>query len=226
MKHIVKSTEPNSLKNYRNTTPNASYSGIDKKEVQKSLLAEQGHICAYCMRRISLKRDKTLRKPKIEIEHYRSQHLHPNLVLSYGNMLGVCNGNADKADHQLTCDKSKSAYDKSHDLTIDPLNVLRIQQVKYAQNGEVFTGIDPIDYDINEVLNLNEPNLKGDRANLYSVLKKRIRSFWAKTKGDKSKVKSLLKGELSFWESRNKNGAFEELCALPIYVLEKELKKF
>lgn len=54
MIEIKKFREPRKLESYRQKT-DASYAGMKsdlKKEILDSLLQEQGHICAYCMRRI------------------------------------------------------------------------------------------------------------------------------------------------------------------------------
>jgi uncharacterized protein (TIGR02646 family) len=88
MKHITKGQQPSSLTAKR-STKGSTYDG-PQKDWQEALLAEQGHICAYCMRRISL--DRKNGKPCIEIEHYLSQKLHPKLNLRWKNMIGVCNG--------------------------------------------------------------------------------------------------------------------------------------
>ena len=66
MKHILKNNEPTSLRIYRDSTPNATYTGFpSKKDIQESLLDEQGHICAYCMQRISLDYNPILSTPYI-----------------------------------------------------------------------------------------------------------------------------------------------------------------
>lgn len=246
MKHIIKNLEPNSLRDYRIQTPNASYPMRNKRDVQKSLLAEQGHICAYCMRRISLKRDIYLGKPKIEIEHYRSQKRQPNLALNYANMLGVCNGNAGKAKHKLICDKSKAdPFDKKdedggQDLFINPQSLNSIRGLKYNRRGEIYSDDDAINYDLDVILNLNEDDrLKASRTKLYIKVKGQISVFWAKAKGDKTKVKELLLKEKECWESRipmslkeqeqyewtNREAAskFQPLCGVPLYLINKAL---
>jgi len=106
MKHIVKSSEPMSLTTY-SSTPNANFDDCNKEDIRKSLLQEQGALCAYCMQRISNEWDSKLRKFKAEIEHYKSQDEYPVLNLKYSNMLGVCNGNAGNPIHKQHCDKSK-----------------------------------------------------------------------------------------------------------------------
>jgi len=226
MKYIIKNREPVSLTKYRNTTPNASYTGYPaKNHVRNGLLDEQEYICAYCMQRISADYNKTVKKPKTEIEHYRSQHRHSTLALDYKNMLGVCNGNADKPSHKLICDKAKSEYDKTHDLTINPQDILRVNQIKYSAQGEIFTSIESIDYDLDTILNLNEDNLKQDRANLYRNIRRKIKGFWAKAKGNRATVKKMVESELNQWLTKNADGKFRELTGVALYLLYKEQKK-
>lgn len=70
-----------------------------KKEVRNSLVQEQGHLCAYCMRRIPDERiredDKDLSEVYIEHWHARSSESNDgeNKGLDYNNMLAVCSGN-------------------------------------------------------------------------------------------------------------------------------------
>ena len=107
MKYIKKEKEPKILKEYRESTPDASCTGfIDTdNRLKKSLLSEQGHVCAYCMQRINLK--KSSGKPKIEVEHILSQKDKSKKDLDYKNMLAVCNGNLGGEEH---CDKSKKEH--------------------------------------------------------------------------------------------------------------------
>ena len=78
---IKKGNEPRSLTVYRKTQY-AYFDGCPKDEIRKSLLKEQGYLCAYCMRRIDLK-------------HTRIEHWTPEAELSelekldYSNMLAV-----------------------------------------------------------------------------------------------------------------------------------------
>lgn len=97
--------EPDFLTKYREETPDAVYEGarIDKEQIRKSLLEEQGYICAYCMCKISV--------DSSTIEHYISQEKHPDSPLSedehrkqslmYSNMSAVCVNNGEH------CDKSR-----------------------------------------------------------------------------------------------------------------------
>lgn len=92
--------EPKELIEYRNT-PGATYDGFREKEiVRRSLIEEQGYICAYCMRKIDIENSS--------IEHYISQSRHqlsPYSVaehnkqsLLYSNMCGVCVNNSQHCD--------------------------------------------------------------------------------------------------------------------------------
>ena len=65
-------------------------SGEPKKAVQQALLREQGAVCAYCMKRVSI--------GNLQIEHYIAQNPEDSdydaaLTIDYNNMLGVCTGN-------------------------------------------------------------------------------------------------------------------------------------
>jgi uncharacterized protein (TIGR02646 family) len=237
MKYILKNKEPLFLQKYK-TGEDTSYDGYNDKvphsnptqhPVRDSLLDEQGHLCAYCMRRISLDYDSKLRKPKIEIEHYRSQKRFPNLDLDYKNMLGVCNGNGGKAQHLLTCDKAKSKHDikgkKGRDLFVDPLEKSRELQIEYSNDGTILSDNLRIDDDLNEVLNLNQDQLKEDRRNLFQIEKRTIRNYKKKVMGDRPKVKAFLQKRKTDWESKT-NNKFRPLCRIPLYVIEKEFQKY
>ena len=91
-----------------------------KKEVRNSLVQEQGHLCAYCMRRIPDERiredDKDLSEVYIEHWHARSSESNDgeNKGLDYNNMLAVCSGNektpgvtGKHRKRYFTCDKKR-----------------------------------------------------------------------------------------------------------------------
>jgi len=233
MKYIQKGKEPTclaELKKQKGATfddLNRNTVGQDKtckEKVRESLLKEQGYLCAYCMQRISVDRNIELGKPKTEIEHFKSQHRHPKLILDYKNMLAVCNGNADKPSHGLICDKAKSEFDKTHDLFINPLDINREQQIYYTLDGKVTSDNMLINKDLNEILNLNEENLCEERAKLYQIIKSEIRqikrAYWDKPQTKKSKLQQLK----TQWEKRY-NDKFRPLCRIPLYLIEKELAK-
>ena len=80
---IKKGVEPDSLRYYRRT-PGANFDGLDKTELRERLLEEQGHLCAYCIQRIT-------GKGAVKIEHYEKRTTENQL--EYKNLLAVCSGN-------------------------------------------------------------------------------------------------------------------------------------
>lgn len=74
MRKIIKQSEPKEWMVYRRFTPEADYEA--NPELRKSLLEEQGYICAYCMRRIPV-RDKNSNETS-RIEHILSREKHPD----------------------------------------------------------------------------------------------------------------------------------------------------
>lgn len=106
MKFISKrNKEPEELSTYRET-PGVTYDGIGKEIkdiIKKSLLEEQGYICAYCMGKIKC--------DTCTIEHYISQKRHETSPYSeeehkrnsllYINMSGVC------VNDSVHCDKHR-----------------------------------------------------------------------------------------------------------------------
>jgi uncharacterized protein (TIGR02646 family) len=121
--------EPNTLKLYKETTPEASYGGFGDTDqlLKKALLEEQGHICAYCMQRIKVDPNK----PKMKVEHIQAQTNYPNKSLDYMNMVGVCNGNEGGIGH---CDNSKGNKKLK---ILFPHKKDCEQLVKYSTSGEI-----------------------------------------------------------------------------------------
>ena len=115
MIYIEKGKEPHCLTEYRLSTQKATYDGMGtdiKDDIRAHLLREQGSICAYCMSRV--------RMETVTIEHYIAQHqpeAEHSLTLEYGNMLGVCRGNAGRPHKQETCGKHRG----NTPLTVNPL---------------------------------------------------------------------------------------------------------
>lgn len=91
-----------------------------KKQVREALMQEQGHLCAYCMRRIPderiLQEDTDL--SDAYLEHWQSRSsargTGENKGLDYQNLLAVCSGNEKapgatgrRKGRHLTCDKKR-----------------------------------------------------------------------------------------------------------------------
>lgn len=238
MKQINKriENEPNALRIYRETTENANYNGYVDKDIQtredkplkNALLREQGHLCAYCMGRISLALNEQ-NKPKIEVEHFQSQDLFPKLDLLYSNLLGVCNGASvtypenEKVHH---CDKTKGEYGKMNGQVrlrkLDPRNITCEQLLCYTPNGEILSinNDNDVTWDINEVLNLNNKALKNARKGVIdNVLKQMI-----KEKPDKQWNKVFLMKHLEEWQTMA-NGKFRIYCMAAVWFINSLLSK-
>ena len=142
---IKKGQEPPSLTEYRKQKY-ATYDGCNKEPIRENLLAEQGYLCAYCMKRIS--------KDNMKIEHWKPEAILTEAQkLDYSNMLGVCEGHIEGEDGRYdTCDSKK----KSTLITVDPTREDHINLIKYRkENGEIYSDDKSINNDLNVTLNLN-----------------------------------------------------------------------
>lgn len=172
MIEIKKKGEPRALLTYR-LQPCACYEdmpGEIKAEVLKSLMEEQGHLCAYCMRRIPEKK----KVPGVTIEHWEPQSKSDAAKgLDYRNMFAVCSGNRGCGDGKyLTCDAKRGALP----LTVSPLKPDTLRTIRYKENGVIFSTDSDIDKELNEYLNLNCDMLQlpACRANALTELQKKV----------------------------------------------------
>ena len=114
-----------------------------KKEVIKSLLSEQGHLCAYCMSRI----DENEGKHKTTIEHCLPQAATSEKErLNYRNMVAVCGRNRDAhSNEDKSCDvksivvqlsKQNGYADAPWQIDSDEVIVLHVLAVHPDYRGE------------------------------------------------------------------------------------------
>jgi uncharacterized protein (TIGR02646 family) len=135
-----------------------------KSQVREALMAEQGHLCAYCMRRIPderiLPEDKDF--SNVYIEHWKARSAaqtgSDNKGLDYNNMLAVCSGDEKAPDainkrkkQYFTCDKKR----ENRPLTVNPLDQRTLDLIYYSEQGEMHSDDADINDDINVKLNLN-----------------------------------------------------------------------
>lgn len=185
-----------------------------RTDILTDLLNEQGSICAYCMRSISLE--------NATIEHIVSQSyvdkkgraIGKEKGTSYDNMLAVCQGNfCLKETH---CDKSRSIYQtKQPIMCLSPLNKLQMNHIKFTQSGVIYyEKLDEksdINDDLNRILNLNCDGMVEKRGKILRVIKHTL----VKRKFDKK----IVQKELDYWESQN--GSFRAYCQVAILELRK-----
>lgn len=156
---IHKKATPKALLDYRKMK-NASYSDMhgarlnttDEEDVYAavldSLMREQGHLCAYCMRRIPEKNGK----PQASIEHIVPQSLDASKSLDYRNMVAVCSGNRNATDNdKKTCDAKRG----NAVISLNPLKKDTLSKISYKNNGQIFSDNDKVNNELNTILNLN-----------------------------------------------------------------------
>lgn len=166
MIYIKKNAEPGKLLWYRHQTDSRfdDMDGEVKGQLRESLLKEQGHLCAYCMRRIHGVND-------VKIEHFvpRTQENE----LQYHNLLAVCKGGEGEPYFAQCCDTKKG----NRPIFINPLSRTDMSRIYYSNSGKIhssdetkypfqykgaydryYSGYSSPEQDLQEVLNLNYEN--------------------------------------------------------------------
>lgn len=128
-----------------------AFEQLSKEPIRKSLLEEQHHLCAYCMRKIKNDGQKT------SIEHWFPLSKDKDQALNYGNMLAVCDGGKKwkgNGKRILCCDACK---EDEAALTISPLNKYQMDIIAYDKAGFIKTNPkdEKLNADINNILRLN-----------------------------------------------------------------------
>ena len=224
MKQIEKGKEPRSLIEHR--AKKGGFDGVPKDEIREQLLAEQGCICCYCMKRIpqKLKQEEVEKHfPSCKIEHVlsRAEDKHPELQLNYQNMLLACNGNHGQPKQVQTCDTFKG----DEDFHFNPALTRSIEElIKYKADGEIYSDHKPLNNELIKVLNLNTFDLKRIRGGRYKFYKELI-----EREGKNRQGKEIQK---RFFESEKQRllttqeGKFDEYCMVGVYLLNKKLARY
>lgn len=174
---VQKGKEPNSLLAFRKQHPDADYEDMPTnvlKDVRSQMWEEQGHLCAYCMKKIEDLRD-------VRVEHCKPRHPQDEIkhdkkaTLEFKWMLGVCYGNSIEKGvkpEDTTCDAHKG----NAELTINPFDKLSVRKIKYKADGSIYSDDADINEDVTEILNLNceAVSLPETRKNVLNVLKNEI----------------------------------------------------
>lgn len=181
-------------------------------KLREKLLDDQGFICCYCQRRIPHKNSKNkIIKPKSKIEHFKCQDNNPALQLVFKNMFIACNGNILTVN--TTCDSKKGNKDLRKTNLLLPIE----NNIYYTINGQIISVDNDLNQEINDVLNLNDENLKKYREAIVKAIKNtKIRI--GKMKGNYG---SNLKNEIKRWESRDDLRRFKEFKGVGLYFLKK-----
>lgn len=217
MLYIEKSQEPTELTQAKREglSRYEDLSGDPKKAVQQALLREQGSLCAYCMKRISIE--------NLQIEHYIAQNpedrdYDADLTIDYNNMLGVCSGNkyGTGTRERLTCDQHRG----NTKLTVDPRSATSVAKIKYKSDGTVCSDDADIQKDLDITLNLNCPaaRLKENRKSALDALKKDMQKNFP----GKQATKSYLEKRLTHFQ---KASVKPEFAGILIWYLKRQIMR-
>ena len=207
MKNIHKNHEPASLTEHR-CSAHADYDNYgNKPELRECLVTEQGGLCAYCMQRIHPETGK------MKIEHWQCQSHYPDEQLNYRNLLGVCMGGEGLPLRDQHCDTCKG----DHDFCVNPADSVHNieQQIKFLGNGKIKSDNDVLNTELNDVLNLNHPQLVRNR-------KAVLDSFTQTLHG--SLERTALNRQISTWTTPT-GGMLSPYCMVVVYWLRKKLAR-
>ncbi|MDM8522959.1 hypothetical protein QUF80_06255 [Desulfococcaceae bacterium HSG8] len=212
MRKITKGPEPHELTHYK-FRPDAVYDGPHftevKEKIRISLLAEQGHLCAYCMQRIS--------EGAMQVEHWQCQRNFRARQLDYQNVLGVCSGNQGQPKNNQTCDTRKG----DADLCFNPSDNGHHDRLEicYTRDGKIHSRNSAFDIEISQVLNLNWYRLVQNRKGVWDGITDAL------ARRDGTRTRSQLQRFIAKWSLPDAEGKLNEYCDVAIYYLEKKLKR-
>ena len=139
MKYIRKGSAPSSLIAFQRSNPNPAtcYEDYrDKEEWSKVLLEEQGYICAYTMKRISLGSGNMKR------EHIIEQNETIAIDINHDNVVAVCMGNEGYPPEEQYADTRKGyVYNKNRRvlLHVNPCDPQCETKIRYRDTGEIYS---------------------------------------------------------------------------------------
>jgi uncharacterized protein (TIGR02646 family) len=181
MKHIIKQFQSIDLKEWvesnegtilqMNGPERWDYFHKDKKApkkvLQKHILDEQGHICAYCNCRIH--HNTPLDDEQLRLDHVLPKDRFPELALSSINIIGSCfGGERTRRKAERSCETRK----KNHEIVaeLDPTNEICENNVSFDIEGMVTSMDNKLQVTLNTILGLNHAQLKRKRKELISGL--------------------------------------------------------
>ena len=232
MRRIVKGPEPESLVQHR-STPGADWNGYaDKAGARAALCRQQGYLCCYCLRRISVKEARPDELRGTKIEHFKpreGKNAESAQELKWSNLFGACVGTVDGEPGHSRAEQHCDTR-KGEDLLDMRLNPRELQDglIHYLANGQVSCAVSELQAELGlplsaeppiqgGVLNLNIPYLVRNRRDLYE-------SFLAhdlpklSTDGD-------LKKAYERYTQPDANGKLPEYCEVIAQLLAKKLRQ-
>ena len=177
---IKKNSEPSGLQTLRaqavadGCSPNEAYDRLNRDRtlkiaVKSSLIAEQGHLCAYCMCRIPRTDiDSSANIAPIILEHVEPRNPVGGgsavQALNYNNFVAVCHGNKGPKGTRLPLDLTCDAHKENCSLKkINPCDASSLTTIKYSLDGTIFSADADVQFDLHNTLNLNYLQRKNER---------------------------------------------------------------
>lgn len=215
MVNINKGNSPATLVNYRReqiridrdlTGKNIFDDFRNKDELRTLLIKEQGYLCAYCMQRI--KNDPL----KSKIEHCKSQDEFSAEKLNYANLLLCCKGNEGQKKENHHCD-TKKGKDTFHFNPSESRHNME-QLIKYGSRGSISSDNTSLDFEMNNILNLNEKMLKMNRESVQIAVETAL------NKNSGTRTRSEIVRLINKW-SKLTDGKYKAYYGVAIYKLKK-----
>lgn len=214
MLYIKKKQEPASLTKYRKQKFSYFDGYPDKDDVRGQLLEEQGHLCAYCMRRID--------KEHMKIEHwYPEDRLNDLERLDYKNMLGVCEGHLPGTKGtDDTCDTHKG----NELIVVNPQDKTTLEKIQYSTaTGEIFSEDEFIQKDLHITLNLNSEKhqlMRNCKETLNAAICE-MRKLQQNGQWNRKFIESML----AFYQGADSAGKKKEYAGIVVWYLQKKLNQ-
>jgi uncharacterized protein (TIGR02646 family) len=197
MLRYPKGAEPRVLTGWQ-ATPNADWESLpaaDKAKVRDALLRDQGHLCAYCQRRIPTK------DGRMKVEHWQAQSGGKD-KLRWKNLLGVCLGDERGETGALTGERHCDTARGDAHLFLHPVEhegPSPLEHLQYTSEGEVHPSKNAPQKEVQgdiRALNLNAARLRRERWVVYEVLKERLEreDFSSQALRDEYKAAALQLG--------------------------------
>lgn len=221
MRSIRKGNEPDDLAQCREEGGPIYEHFTGTNALCAQLVREQHGICCYCMGRISTS------KGTATVEHWAPRHPQADVEgphqLDYWNMLAVCRGLSTEADpegrsttnlrkDQKHCDRRK----EQQYLSRNPANPDHAVEdfISYDPQGYIYSPNDEIfDRELESVLNLNTPFLRGQRRAIYDALESAVQM-----------MPSLdLEGAIQEWRNPQSDGDLRPYCQVAVFFLKLRL---
>ncbi len=200
---IRKSASPPILAKLRGKRGWVDVYGDEKAAVLAQLIADQGGVCAYCMRRIESGTDE-VGQPTCTVEHWAAQSSGAD-PFAWADLLAVCNGRLGGKAH---CDKARGDQPLSVH-PAHPTNNVELR-VRYASRDAAIEIADSGDA---ETLNLNHAILRRSRLAVSAAVLDATRDADA----------TLLRRQLSHWKGLTSDGSRAEYAGVAIYLIERRL---